>query len=372
MKNYKEYKVEEFQSEEVENYQYYSVSRLKTYKTCPNYYNNKYINKYPDYPFTASTLYGSIAHSILETYYFNKYNKVEILEPIEDLLLDALMSTLKDMGKLEDEMEIVIRRSLSSIASKMEVLYYKASEDYIGKDSIRKKDGTVSSNPKLTTAWKNQLNKLGVNEDIEAINVYFRSLSDPRDTLNLWDQISIVEIYNDLYSIFKLYKDPFLNYEIEGIEVPLSKLEGDKIINPVLMPPKYGGNNNIYLMGYIDLIVNKEDKLILIDHKTGSQPFSREDVEFNSQLIVYAWCIERLTGKEVSHIGINNIGNNNVLVPLPSKDIRKKILSTLFSSHLGIEAKYFPKYIPEPYSPCLKMYGKTCPYLSVCWPERNI
>lgn len=371
MTRYKEYLREEVNSDILENLKYYSVSRLKTYKSCPSYYKNKYINNFPDYPYTSSTIYGTIAHSTLETFYFQRFNIVES-KPIENILLDSLIYTLKDMGKLEDDMEIIIRNSLSSIASKMEVLYLKASDEYKGKDSIRKKDGSISANPKLTSAWKKELNKLGISEDVEAINVYFNSLSDTNDLLDLWDQISIVDIYNDLYNIFKLYEDPFKNYNIEGIEIPITKLEGNTLLNSILMPPKYGGKDNIYLKGYIDLVLEKDNKLILIDHKTGSQPFSRNDVEFNSQLIVYSWCMEKLTGKEVSHIGINNIGNSCVIVPLPSKEIRNKILNTLFSSHVGINGNYFPKFIPEPYSPCLKMYGKVCPYLSQCWPNRNI
>lgn len=376
--NYKEYSKKELNNKEVENFSYYSVSRLKTYKNCPKYFYNKYILKHPDYGFTSSTLLGSIAHTTLEIYYKNILNNnKENNEYLLDILLDSFIITLKNENILEDSMEDIIKNSLSSIACKMQVLYNRSSINYKGKDAIRKRDGSLASNPKLTNDWKDGLISLGISQDVEEINAYFSSLIPKRLSevdASLLKDLSIVDIYNDLYNIFKYYKNPFDNFIIKGIEVPISKLNNNSVINPVLMPEKLGGKENIYINGYIDLLLEKDEKYIIVDHKTGSQPFSREDIMFNSQLILYSWCIEKLTEKKVSHIGINNINNNSysVLIPLPNDSIRKKILSTLFSSHIGIKANHFPKFIPEPYSPCLKMFGKTCPFLSICWPDRII
>lgn len=376
--NYKEYSKKELNIEEIENFSYYSVSRLKTYKSCPQYFYNKYILKYPDYGFTSSTLLGSIAHTTLEVYYKNILNNnEEENKKLLNILLDSFILTLKSENILEESMQEVIKNALSSIASKMEVLYNRSSINYKGRDAIRKRDGSIASNPKLTNDWKDGLISLGISQDIEEINAYFSSLIPKKLNdidASLLKDLSVVDIYNDLYNIFKSYKDPFKNFNIEGIEVPISKLKINTVINPVLMPEKLGGLENIYINGYIDLLLEKEGRYVIIDHKTGSQPFSKEDIMYNSQLILYSWCIEKLTEKKVSHIGINNINNNSysVLIPLPNDSIRKKILSTLFSSHIGIKAKHFPKYIPEPYSPCLKMFGKICPFLSICWPDRII
>jgi len=341
----------------VDEYNKYSVSRLKSYGTCSQLYKNKYVDKIKVEEGSYYTVLGSLVHKVLEDYY--KGGRSTSL--IELFSINAI-EYLKDMGAPTDW---DLAKGLISYTQGVQELYKKARPEYIASDSIRKADGSVASVPERTTGWKRQYGSLG----LEGIKLSVNKLSQGFDIRS--QDKDLCDVFAEAYNLLLNYKHPPIVHTVEHIEYPLSHLNMNtmEIINPVLMPDKYGGNSGIYLNGYIDLIGRDiEGKVVIIDHKTSSEEAKVDLIPYNVQLLAYAWAYEVITGETVSYIGISNIrAGTHSIAPVPSKEERDSLLKTLFNKHILIKNGVFFRHLPESNSPCLKMYGNPCPFLSTCW-----
>lgn len=339
---------------------YYSVSRLKAYRTCSKYYEYQYVIKQNTYDVSKSTFLGSLVHQCLEYYYKDKDRKAPIT-----YFRDAIINTINNSFGIDVLLIETIVEKFINYSQGINELYHKASDKYKGKDAIRTKSGSVSSCPEMTNDWKRLKYQLGVKHDQTLINDFIISLVDI--------DFNIADIIAEAYNLILNYSRPPELEKVISVELAISEPnnndKNNPILNPVLMPDEYGGKEGIYLRGYIDLIADIGGDTIIVDHKTGRSKFSASDVYHNVQLLAYAYAYKQINGNYPTYIGINNISTGLVFTPTPDEDHLKEVINTLFSSHHGISYGIYNKYTPEPYSPCKNMYGKACPFLNHCWPN---
>lgn len=338
---------------------YYSVSRLKTYSQCGEYYRKQYVEKDVVRSISNSTLIGSLVHKALEELYLGNYSTS--LEAFDATSL----SVLYEVGVCSEEEALVVRELLKEYSEEMSTLYLRASSSYSGKDAIRTKSGEVPSNPSMTSAWKAAIQEGGMEGKKVLIDTYIK---DKNESITF----SLSDAFSEAEFLCRNYYYPKIGTPV-AIEMGLSVWKETKqlILNPVLMPLEYGGEEGLHLNGYIDLISVMDDGGILIcDHKTGKEEFTESSVMHNVQLLSYVYAYEALTGIRAKYIGINNVRSRSLVkVEVPNKEVVTEILGTLFSNHIPIKANLFTKKRPESYSPCLSMFGDVCPYLSKCWPS---
>jgi hypothetical protein len=340
---------------------YYSVSRLKTYSQCSEYFKKQYVDLDYVRDFSPSTLTGSLIHDALEFYYLGNSKSV-----IEGFILNGESSLINLKVVQESDME-VISTYLNEYAIELATLYKRASASYKGNDAIRTKSGDVPVNPTMTSVWKSYLKDSGLYGKKDLVDTF---ISDKNEGINF----SVCDAYAEAYSLCANYTYPDMGTTI-ATELGISVWDKNTSIlnNPVLMPEIHGGDDGIYLSGYIDLISKvgpNDDDILICDHKSGKEEFNTSTVLHNVQLLSYVYAYEVLTGIKAKYIGINNIrAGTLVKVETPNDEFVRDILLTLFANHNGIKNSYFTKKRPESYSPCLAMFGKVCPYLGKCWPE---
>jgi len=338
-----------------EDYTYYSVSRLQTYLKCGEAYRLQYVERQKrEYTCSYSTVVGSLVHNALEMYFLG--GGTRLLHLFETTSETALI----DLGLLTDR-DTSLYEDLLRYAKGVGSLYERASATYMGKDAIRTGKGDVPSMPQATTAWKDAMVGLGQGRLKEGLDAM---------ALGRGLTFSLCDAYAEAYALTATYMVPTL--DVHYVELGLSKHDGGKLVNPVPLPPEYGGDDDIYLSGSIDLVATYSGRLSIIDHKTSSgAPPTLEEVSTNPQLLAYAWAYEQLTGDVVEGVGINHIRSGQ-LVWAPISVHREKVLRSLLGAHKAIEVGYFPLHTPSEYdSPCRKWYGKECPFKGQCWGDEG-
>lgn len=348
-----------------EHKNFYSISRLKTYSECSKFYENRYINKIKVQDVSSSTLLGTLVHGAIEEYYLSADRNGKP-DSLNRCFSRSSSKILLEMGLLEEEELNYISSSLNAYSLNIKTLYKKASKLYQGSDAIRTREGKEAKSPQATSAWKAEAKLLGLESSKRTIDTFFKG--------KLPTEISLAEVYAEALHLVTNYRHPRLITKVEAVEFPISHkdLENDTLVNPVNMPDEFGGEEDFFFNGYVDLIGETESgEKVIVDHKTSKKAYTEEDLKYNPQLIAYAWAYSVLTGDKVSYIGINNIRDREfVYTELPDDDQCQEILNSLFSNHKDISSCSFKKKAPEPYSPCLNMFGKPCPYLPCCWPDR--
>lgn len=345
----------------------YSVSRLKTYQRCSYEYYHKYILKTPsEFKYSASTLLGTIVHSALEFLYTTDRDDVNYLtDALNVTVVESLYKSGLFKNTTKDEIEaLVVLMNECAVLTKG--LYERASAGYVGPNPIRVKGGGVAQNPTMTSDWKKAEEDLGIADKKSVIETFISSKEDI--------EISIPTVYTEAYYLCSRYRTSPMIKKIIDVEYPISHWDGEKLINPVKMPAQYGGKKGIYLNGYIDLIAELDIEGIgkgvaIIDHKTDKSTYRTQDVLYNRQMMIYVYAYEALTKKEVKYIGINNIREGFVVVPI-DRAIMKECIDSLFSTHKLIDKGHFVKHTPDSvYSPCKDYYGSPCPFLHHCWKD---
>ncbi len=347
--------------------EYYSISRLKTYKECSYKYFNQYIQKIKVASFSESTIMGNFIHSALEYLYTTEDEEIEYL-------IDALKVTSKqsliDLRIVQEDEAQYLDELLWDYAEDITVLYDRASADYQGKDAIRKADGSVSTAPQMTSGWKKAEKELRLVERRNTIDLFVRDR-------NLdFDGMSMCFIFSEAYNISKKYRTPKQILEVIAVEMPLSHWDEStkQIINPVPMPQEHGGNDGVMLNGYIDaickVVINGRQYTAIVDHKSSKAAYTDNQVMYNRQMMAYAYAYEYLTGTKIDAVGINNLRENTLALSLIDRDVMIASMNSLFSIHHKIKAEEFVKEIPEDsYSKCFNTFQKNCPYLETCYPK---
>ncbi|MBD2201793.1 PD-(D/E)XK nuclease family protein [Calothrix sp. FACHB-1219] len=348
---------------------YYSVSRLKTYSQCSEYYRLKYVeNKYVK-SISSSTLLGSLCHRVLEELYSLDSYK----DPI-DLFNLLCKEVMIDVGLFDKNVSKVLLdtlvSSLISYSKDVLSLYNRASGSYIGKDAIRTKDGKVPLSPQMTSTWKDSEKAMNLPSRRDYINRLASQISD------YVENISLCEVFGESYYILSNYTVPSNLLETLYTELPISKYdeESGSLINPVLMPDSLGGEDSIYLNAFIDWIgraVHKgKEGIAIVDYKSSKEELDETKIKYNVQLYSYVYAFEKLTGLTVDFIGIHNLRTNNLYLVDVDRNGMNITLDILFGKHKYISKELFSKHVPDSsYSPCLSSFGKKCIYIEHCYPD---
>jgi len=317
-------------------------------------------------PSGPSTLLGSIVHTALEIMYTAVKDGGSIDK--REVFKQALKEVLTSRGFLEESTWNEIGEDIFNCATILRNAYLRAASDYTGEDAIRTNSGSVAKCPEKTSAWRDYLRKSGRSLNKELLDIALNAI----ELRNKFGRVSPTDIIGEAYNMFVNYTHPKSLANIKHIEYPISSYSKDKskVVNPFKLPSSLVGDSDIYLMAFIDMVAEFEDgSVILIDHKTNKTQYDEKVIKVNTQLLLYSWVYEQITGEKVKYIGINNLRSNTlVYVPTPPEEYRWEIISCLFASHKNIQNEEFVKHIPENYSPCLSSFGDLCPFLGYCWP----
>ena len=341
----------------------YSVSRLKKYVECSEYFKLYYVDKIRLDSFTESTIIGNLVHEALELFY-KKKRSLTLIQCFLKILKKTLVK-VKLIKTLTREIERIVDRIIDYCYINIS-LEFRSSDKYECYSPIRRKDGQVASNPSMTRAWKDTIEFYELDKKQEELDTTIKQ-HIPETS------ISVVKVITEAFQLCFSYVHPEEYLEPISLEFPISlyNIDTKEFINPVKIPIP---NEEIYLTGFIDRLgyvkYKGKKRLSVVDYKTSRQDFTNSQVKYNVQLHAYAYAYEQLTGSTVEVIGIHNLRSGTLILEELKPAIHKAALDSLFSSHYLIEGSHFYKHMPDnPYSHCLSQYGKACPYLNICHPE---
>lgn len=345
-----------------DEYQRFSVSKIKTYKECSEMFKLKYIDKLDVYHQSTATLTGTLMHSTLEYLYGTKDDEVETAV---DAFFKVLPTEFAKLGIVSVES---ILGELLDYHQDIANLYKRASKNYRGADAIRTGKGETPKVPEMTGVWKAECKRLRLEERKNLIDYTMQA------SKNGLESVSITEVFSRAFNLASKYNTPSALHEILYLELPLSNW--DRNTNTLFNPTPFPNcsHKDIYLNGYIDNIsvVNVKGNLYnaVIDYKTSKEIFNESIVEHNQQLLMYAKGAEYLLGIPIDYIGILSlIKNDLVLVPV-DKELQNEVIkgfNQVIDKTLNNE---FTKHYPDSkYSMCLNSFGGACPFLKNCWPK---
>jgi hypothetical protein len=340
------------------DYKTTSFSRLETYQKCSWLYKRKYEDKCrPDEPFNEHLIRGSFVHEILE----------EILDPetktstSEDALYLCFSKWLTQLS-VETDLE-----KAWDFFNKFGDMLWAATEKC--KDPglmIRTTAGEVPKDLEKfpTNAWKSLLFK----EKIDKTKFEMDNMAGACNPAFL--NFSFSYFMGGIFAMVKDFTIPDWVKTTVSVEKGFSTCETDKLLLP--------GTTDLYFNGYLDWVVRtKEDKLVILDHKTSKKKPSQQSVQNLPQLNLYAWGYKKVYGVFPDQIGIHHIRSGEyILARVDSEIVRRTLVNFSNIQEEGVSRKAFVRRNPSDYnSPCLTRDYRTdkvtyvCPFLGECWPE---
>lgn len=397
-----------------------SYSKLTTYDRCSELFRLKYIQGIPESrEDTVATRLGSICHTAIEQFYEDGGETIE--SPYHALT--------REEGVWHAELQannlLVISRELQTYGHHITKLYWRASAKYTGPDKIRKADGSVSSAPHLTTAWKTYIKNNALDRMAHHIDQVAARVAGDR-----WSGISLSEVYSQSLGILYPYKNPSEIYAVVAIELPISDVKlqaatssGTPMVDekgnpvgtsrsrgpyPIYIEPNHTRGrlleieNEFYLpavdengklvkdsegniqfrqdvlfTGFIDLLARDEQgRLYIIDHKTSRELPTPSKVARHEQLLVYGFIIHHLFQETPYKIGINHLRSGTLVTAPFDLEKAEKAVERLASIVRGIEVSAYVKKDPDAYmSMCVIKSSRDnepptlCPGLRYCHPD---
>ena len=341
-----------------------SYSRLSTYVECPAKYANKYIKKIPvTTPVEDYFLKGTLAHRCIEEVLKGTEKEDAIRTIVPDWLLNDCHLPLITPDSEEWDLGID-PDMLLSYALPVGKLMTRCMSNYKGEDAIRNNDGSVPQNIMdfPPGSYKAAYNKLALGGIRNEIDVRAVQASLP------FRRFSLAKLTALAVSYVLAFKVPGWVKETVGVEYDLAAI-------PVVW------DENTTWNGAIDWVVlNKEDKTILIDHKSEKKQATPLQVTFHSQLNIYARLYYEQTGKMPDYLGINHLPSGELIIAKvdPSVVLANYNYWETIRSKIAFDRSQdsFAKQLPTKYnSPCIRRDWKSnvitqvCPYLTTCWPE---
>ncbi len=337
---------------------YTSFSRLTAYTGCSKQYKLKYI-KGPDVEesFNEHFAKGNLVHACLENY----------LNPETDLTIyDAIKLAVPewlDKQGLSMDVDAVIEFGLGFAE-----LMYSASDRYKEPEgAIRTKDGGVPKDifKYPPTSFTQVLKASGLVTKRTALE------TEASRQQQHWEKISFGRLVaSSLFMAYYFELPPWYKRTI-GVEIPISTGQG----NDVLFTTSPTGRE-LYFRAFMDWVVeSQDDKVLILDHKTGKKKPTPQDVINHPQLNVYAYLYEQVYGRWPDIIGINHPWTGSIVLAKVDKEIAVNTMKYFVSVQRAIDQEHFLKHLPSEYnSPCIKREWKNnsirevCPYLQHCWP----
>ena len=359
MKNYltesKEYKSKE-------EFQTFSVSRIKTYKECSQMYKLKYVDKLDSFVQSTATVAGTLLHAALE--YFYGTEDAEVLTA-EDAFFKILSPEFANLGITKGDSLV---NELLQYHNDIKHLYERASATYTGPDAIRTKSGSVPKAPEMTGVWKAAIKQLKLDARKNLIDDTIKNSKSGMAS------VSIVDAFIKALNIIKGYRTPSIISSIEALEMPLSEwdYENNILRNPVPFPKCK--HPNIYLNGFIDKIckirVGSKTYNTIVDYKSSKETFDENIVKHNQQMLLYAAGVEYITKEPVDYIGILSFLQKDLIYVPVDRKIQEEVIDIFNKVIDKCVAGDFNKHVPDTkYSPCMNSFGGECPFLKHCWPD---
>jgi hypothetical protein len=397
-----------------------SYSKLTTYDRCSELFKLKYIQGIPESrEDTLATRLGSICHTAIEQFYEDGGETIET--PYHALT--------RENGVWYQELAsnnlLIIFKELQTYGHHITKLYWRASAKYTGPDKIRKADGSVSTSPHLTTAWKTYIKNNALDRMAHHIDQVAARVAKDR-----WTGISLSEVYSQSLGILYPYVNPPEVYAVVAIELAISDIklqaatfDGKPMIDedghpvptsrsrgpyPVFIDPEHTrgrlieienefylpavdlngklvkdekGNivfrNDVLFTGFIDLLARDEQgRLYIIDHKTSRELPTPSKVSRHEQLLVYGFIIHHLFEETPYAIGINHLRSGNLVTAPFDLEKAEKAVERLASIVRGIELSAYVKKDPDAYmTMCVIKSSRDsepptlCPGLRYCHPD---
>lgn len=344
-----------------------SHSRNEAFEKCSKKYELEYIKKERIASHANHFIIGDLCHKSIEDTWtgVHPHPKVALTARWLDFL------TKNGVPQLQIE--------LASYAHDISHLYRRAHPDYNGPDRIRKADGSPTSAPHMTKAWKTSLVDLQLDDRKNDLDIKTYTLLGPS-----FAGVSLADCYAETLAILGDYKDPPQIASVEHIEFPLShRVFGDdrKVIdvyNPIVLP-RTGVLFNAYIDAVVRLVPSLGGGITLIDHKTSKDLPDATKVAHWDQLLKYAWAWAQLqlqvTGVEEwpTHIGINHLRSGTLVLAEVDPDLARWAIERHEEGILAQKAGGYLRRDPFGYnSPCLKFkdgaVDSHCPHLFKCHP----
>ena len=346
-----------------DEFEHYSVSKLKMYKECSEKYKLQYVEKNYKYKESTSTLAGTFMHSTLE-YLYGVDD--ETVKTAIDAYYRILIPELKNVGINDSE---AILEDLLEYNKDISKLYARASASYVGEDAIRTGKGNVPKVPEMTSTWKEECRRLDLNNRKNRID---QVIQDSKTGL---EDVSITDVFTKAFNMARDYYTPVEIVDIMALELPLSKWDRstNKLINAVPFPgceiP------NVFLSGYIDNIckikVNGHIYNAVVDYKTSKEEFTPDIVSHNQQLLSYVAGVEKLLDINIEYVGILSFLQKKLIYAPVNRELLEEVLTNYNKIIQATYDKTFIKHVPDSkYSPCLSQFGSHCPFLENCWPAQ--
>lgn len=345
-----------------DEYERFSVSKIKTYKECSEMFKLKYIDKLDVYHQSTATLVGTLLHASLEYLYSIDDDEVNNAQ-------DAFFKILPiEFGKLGIVSIESILGDLLDYHQDINNLYKRASASYNGIDAIRTGKGEVPKAPEMTGVWKSECKRLKLEQRKDLIDYTIQN------SKNGLESVSITEVFSRAFNLASNYNTPDALEEILFLELPLSNWdkESNSLINAVPFPGCE--HPNIYLNGFIDNVavvkVNNKKYNAVIDYKTSKEIFNTSIVEHNQQLLMYAAGAEYVLNIPIDYIGILSLIKGELTLVPVDKELQTEVIKGFNQVINKVIGKEFTKHYPDSkYSNCLNSFGGACPFLKNCWPK---
>lgn len=344
------------------DYAFTSFSRLGRFKTCPKFYQKKYLERQKTpFVFNPATTIGTWTHAVLEEVLSLETNTLDATTAYA-LLLPGWLKSL-DVESLLDKGIFDAAESLGSLA-------YKASERYVASDKIRTTKGSA---PKDVwnyppASWTSALKQAGLQDVKYIFDNYAASLRP-----DLFIQNSLVGMLAEVYSFICDFKCPTWA-TTKAVEMPISTDESNKILMP--------GQKDLYINLFIDWVITRtghDDQVFILDFKSDSKVPTELDVLHHPQLNLYCYCYETLYGIRPYGQGIFHIPSGKYILTAVDIAVQAEVMESLgeLQAQIDIQTQQeqFYRCHPNDYgTPCKKANWETgvitevCPFLKQCWP----
>lgn len=346
-----------------DNKGFYSVSKVQTFARCTEMYHLHYTMSMYRSDTNIHTLIGTMVHSALEDFYEGKAD-----HPHKSL--QGAWSRFFEERDLGD-----VFGRINDLSTDLSQLAWRASTKCQDpKLQIRTKDGSIPKNASMTSIYKKEAEKLGLDERKAYID---RQVDKRTEDLK---GISLVDCYAETNQLLENYEEiPGLT-EVKNVELSFSEKVKDpdsnrwngEIRNPVILP-----RTKDYLNGFADLVAVVNDQIAIIDHKTSSgEAPDVLTVMYWDQLLLYAFAYEAVFGEKPYYIGINHLRSGKTTLAPINWDIVKDAVNRFEDSITSAKSGNHCKRSPTEFgSPCLggaksmAEATRVCKYLDVCHPD---
>lgn len=338
-----------------------SYSRVASYLQCGEYYRHYYLLHTPaETPLDESLLQGVLTHAGLERV---------LLQPEQSrarVLAEVLPRWLVEDCRLPvADLDVAALWEFGVAFGK---LLYRASSRYRGEygEAIRNKDGSTPKDLRNYPpgSWGRALAEQG---DLSQLRLHWDNWAAAAQPF--FQSTSFSFLLGRCCDWVLHFRYPDEHRQTLLVEYEFSPPDSDE--QQVYLA------GDVALNGRIDWVfLRDDDRLVVCDHKTSSQPPAAADVFHSPQLAVYAFAVHRLFGVWPDLVAIHHVPSGTYHYQAVDPGVVEQVLDYVVAAYRQMEQGTFRRRLPTEYStPCVRrdyrtgLVVKTCPYLAHCWPS---